>query len=89
MGQMYAWATPEYLLDAMSLEQVFHYFERGVEFEEMRARLLVATLGEAMDPQRKAGGTATTTGDQTPDKAAFYEHYGDRIVRPGGSKGGE
>lgn len=85
MGQMYAWAAPEYLLDCMSLEQVFFYYEKGLEFEELRAKLLIATLGDAMDPKNKSASKSTS--DQTPDKEAFYEHYGDQIQRP--DRGGE
>jgi len=29
MGMIYAWASPEYLLNKMSLEEIFFYFDWG------------------------------------------------------------
>lgn len=31
MGMMYAWASPDYMLDAMSLDLIFMYYDYGVE----------------------------------------------------------
>ncbi len=81
---MYAWARPDYLLDHMSIEEVFMYYDYGAEFEEIRAAILIGKLGEAMDGKK----TVRRRGPRSdkPDKAEFYKHYGDRIKRP---KGGE
>ena len=85
MGQMYAWATPKYLLDHMSIEEVFYYYDNGIEFEELKARLLINKLGEAMeDPKKKKEKSPRP---DKPDKEAFYKRHGDKIERPG--KGGE
>ena len=84
MGQMYAWAMPEYLLDQMTLEEVFYFYEQGMKFEEYRAQLIISKLGEALDGNKKKQNPKNT---DKPDKQAFYKHYGDKIERPG--KGGE
>lgn len=81
MGQMYAWATPEYMLDKMTLEEVFFYYEQGINFEEIKAELVVAKLGEALEGKKKNKQT-----NDKPDKQKFYEYYGDSIERP--DKGG-
>ena len=83
MGQMFAWATPGYLLDYMTLEEVFFYYERGMKFEEYRAQLIISKLAEALDGKKKVDKGRK----EGPDKAAFYKHYGDKIERPG--KGGD
>lgn len=80
---MYAWATPEYLLDKMTLEEVFFYYEKGVQFEEFKAQLMIAKLAEALGGKKKVDKGRK----EGPDKDAFYRHYGDKIERPG--KGGD
>lgn len=30
MGMMYAWASPEYLLNKMSIEEIARYYEHGL-----------------------------------------------------------
>ena len=82
MGSMYAWATPDYLLNHMSLEQVLMYYDYGVEFEENKSNILVSRIAVglfgAKEPPKKKEKDCT----DTPDKEAFYKHYGDRIKRP-------
>ena len=87
MGQMYPWATPEHLLDRMSLEEVFFYYEQGLKFEEYRATLIISKLGEALDDKPKKQAPSPQQSDK-PDKAKFYKHYGDKIKRPS-PEGGE
>jgi len=86
MGQMFAWATPDFLLDYMTLEEVIFYYNQGLEFEEMRASLIISKLAEALDDKKKQKKPPRLN-REAPDKAAFYKHYGDKIERPG--KGGE
>ena len=83
---MFAWATPVYLLDHMTLEEVFFYYEKGVQYEEFKAQLMIAKLGEALDGNKKKQQLKGPNADK-PDKQKFYKHYGDKIERP--SKGGE
>lgn len=77
---MFAWATPEHLLDYMSIEEVFYWYDKGLRFEEFKAKILVGVISEAMeDPKNRK---KTSKGDK-PDKKAFYSTYGDKIERPG------
>lgn len=84
MGSMYAWATPEYLLKRMSLEQIFMYYDYGLEYEENKANILVNRIAvgffgvEDKKPKQKQDY------NDTPDKEAFYKRYGDKIKRPEG-----
>ena len=79
---MYSWASPEYLLDRMSLEEVFFYYEQGMRFEEFRAALIIAKLGEALTDERQKKPSPRKPENDKPDKAAFYERHGDKIKRP-------
>lgn len=54
---MYAWATPEKLLDEMTLDQIIMYHRKGWEARRMGARVLWGVLGELMqgvDPDEAA-----------------------------------
>lgn len=46
---MYAWATPEKLLDEMSLDQVIMYFREGWKARKIKAQLFWGVLGELLD----------------------------------------
>ncbi|MBU5214559.1 hypothetical protein [Heyndrickxia oleronia] len=90
MGSMYAWATPNYLLDHMSIDQILMYYDYGLEYEVNKANILVNRIGvgffgveEEPKKQKKESDY-----DDTPDREAFYKRYGDKIKRPekGGSK---
>ncbi len=83
---MYAWARPDYLLDHMSIEEVFMYYDYGAEFEEIKATMLISKLSEAMGGKKTTRRRRGPRSDK-PDKAAFYKHYGDKIKRS--DKGGE
>ena len=85
---MYAWATPDFLLDHMSIDQILMYYDYGLEYEENKANILVNRLavgffGVEEKPKKKK---QETDYDETPDRKAFYEKYGDKIKRP--EKGG-
>lgn len=45
---MYAWATPSYVLDEMSLEQVMLYYSKGWEGQKTGAVILWEVLGQAL-----------------------------------------
>jgi len=79
---MYAWARPDYLLDHMSIEELYMYLDYGIEFEEIKAALLISKINEALGgkKQERKRGPA----DDKPDKKEFYKHYGDKIKRPEG-----
>lgn len=79
---MYAWATPEYLLDHMSLEQIFMYYDYGVEYEENKANILVNRIAVGLFGAKEEPKKQQKDYNDTPDKEAFYKQYGDRIKRP-------
>jgi len=80
MGRLYAWATPDYLLDYMALDEIFDYYAYGINFEEKRANLLIEQVGKALEGTGKQK-SSTTSSSQKPDKQKFYELYGDQIER--------
>lgn len=78
MGTMYAWATPEYLLNHMSIEQILMYYEYGMEHEKNKATILtnqiaVGLFGAEENNQRDY--------NPKPDRKAFYDRYGSKIKR--------
>lgn len=83
VGSMYAWATPDYMLDFMSLDQIFMYYDYGLEHEENKANILVNRIAVGFfgveEPKKHQKEY-----NETPDKEAFYKHYGDKIKRPEG-----
>lgn len=85
MGSMYAWATPEYLLDHMSIEQIFMYYEYGIEHEENKATILTNRIAVGLFGAKEK--PKIDPHDDRPDRKAFYKAYGNRIKRP--EKGGE
>jgi len=77
---MYAWAAPDFMLDHMTLEEVFFYYVEGIMFESLKAQMIIAKLAEAMeDPNKKKQSSPRS---DKPDKAAFYRRHGDKIKRP-------
>lgn len=89
---MYGWASPDYMLDCMTLLEIINYYENGIKFEETKSRILVGTLAEAMNGN-ETGHTKTSSPspqgkriyredpDQTPDRKALHALYGDKIKR--------
>ena len=71
---MYGWATPDYLLDHMTIEQIFLYYDYGIEFEEHKINLLLAKVHEALGGKKLPKRNQS----QEPDKAAFHEAYGNQ-----------
>ncbi|WP_292461629.1 hypothetical protein [Methanolobus sp.] len=78
MGIMYSWATPEHLLDRMSMNQVMLYYEKGIKSIELQAKIFWSVLGEALGGQEKASEAGNS---DRPDLNKFYELYGNRIKR--------
>lgn len=89
MGAMYSWATPEYMLDHMSFPQIMMYYAYGMEHEENKSNILVGRIGVGLfgaKEQPKKERRVRGDGNQTPDRAAFREKYGNRIKRPEGGE---
>lgn len=77
MGVMYAWATPEYLLDGMSINQIMLYYEKGIQAQINEAKIFWGVLGDALSEDE---GKKKSTTDK-PDLKKFYDLYGDKIKR--------
>ena len=73
--------TPDYILDYLTLQEVFMYWDYGLEFEEFKASILVAKIGQALDGKSES---LRKQASEKPDRKKFYETYGDKIKRPGG-----
>jgi hypothetical protein len=84
MGSMYAWATMDYLLKRMSIEQIFMYYDYGMEFEENKANILVNRIAVGFFGAKEPPKKVQRDYNDTPDKEAFYKQYGDKIKRPEG-----
>ena len=87
---MYGWASPDYMLEQMTLLEILNYYENGIKFEETKARILVGTLAEAMNatehkktssPPQQGKRIYREDPDQTPDRKALHALYGDKIKR--------
>ncbi|MFS0820756.1 hypothetical protein [Bacillus sp. 1P02SD] len=81
MGSMYAWATPDHLLNNMSIEQILMYYDYGIEHETNKANILVNRIAVGLFGVEDKNPKKRDYND-SPDKEAFYKHYGDRIKRP-------
>lgn len=77
---MYAWASREYMLDHMTWLEILMYYEKGIEFEETKAKILLSTFGRAMSGTNETESKADEE-DQTFDRAAFYARYGHMMKR--------
>ncbi len=90
LGRMYAWATPERLLD-MPVSQLQAYYRAGLEHEQVQATVLVNRIADLLTAI--FGGTAAEAGtppvpaasqDDAPDSAAIERLLGSRIHRQEG-----
>ncbi|XID91034.1 hypothetical protein ACF3MZ_21280 [Paenibacillaceae bacterium WGS1546] len=77
---MYAWATPEYLLDHMSFDQIIMYYEYGIEQKEIESNILVGRLAVGLFGAKEKPKVK----DDKPDRKAFHQAYGKKIKRPEG-----
>lgn len=75
---MYAWASREYMLDHMTWLEILMYYEKGIAFEETKAKILLSTFGKAMSRSNETESKADKE-DQTFDRTAFYARYGHMI----------
>lgn len=81
MGMMYSWATPEYLLDHMSIPQIMMYYEYGMEHEKNKATILTNQIAVGLFGAEDPNPSKKDYNDK-PDKEKFYKLYGDRIKKP-------
>ena len=65
---MYAWATPTYLLDEMSLQQWARYYRGGWESRKTNANIFWGVLGEALSGDKNK---------KTVSIADLKKHYPD------------
>ena len=61
------------------------YLDYGLEFEEIRAALIIQKLNEALGGKKVARKKGPDS--DKPDKEKFYKYYSDKIKRPEGGEG--
>lgn len=76
LGEMYAWATPEYLLYHMSLQQWSKYYNGGWESRKTNANMFWGILGTLLSGSKNGGNGASEKiidpGEITLDKVKLY-----------------
>lgn len=77
---MYAWATPEKLLDEMSLEQIILYYRYGWEARKTNAQVYWGVLGQALQ------GTEAGAGEKVHGLEKFKEAHPDAKIVNGAWK---
>lgn len=89
---MYAWATPDYQLDCMTLKQVIYYFNTGWKTRQTEAKVHWGTYGMLMngeDPDgqnvSKSGGLPTLEEIEPYYRGPSYE-FRDGVVWAGDQK---
>jgi hypothetical protein len=86
MGLMFAWATPEYLLNNMSSDQIIYYYNQGWEARQLEAKVHWGTYGQLMSE----GNPESQNKESRPDieeirhykgyENAYYDEKG-KLVR--------
>ena len=59
MSMLYSWATPEYMLDRMSLDQIVYYYNIGWVSKKTEATVYWGILGEALSDDGKTKKTVS------------------------------
>jgi len=74
---MYAWATPEYLLYHMSLQQWSKYYKGGWESRKTNAQMFLGILGEALSGKDRSKKPITIKDfrDRFPDGTQTEDGY--------------
>ena len=75
---MYAWATPEKLLDEMSLEQLILFYRYGWEARKTMLRYIGVFLGQALQ--------GTEAGEKVQGLEKFKEAHPDAKIENGAWK---
>ena len=75
---MYGYSL-SYILDSLTLEQVVMFYDYGIEFEELKAGILIGKLSELLIGKKSK--PKDSSGNDKPDKAEFYRRYGKNIKR--------
>jgi len=77
---MYGYELP-YILDHLTLEQTVMLYDYGIEFEELKASILISKLSELLVGKKSKTKPKEDIGDDKPDKVEFYRRYGKRIKK--------
>lgn len=81
---MYAWATPEYMLNNMTFEQILMYYEYGMKQKENESIILTNRLAIGLFGAKEKPKPKSVDNTDKPDREAFYKAYPNRIKRPEG-----
>lgn len=74
--------SEEYLLDEKTLDEVLVYYDNGMDFETLKAEILIAKLGEALSGKKSKRKTKPGPIGDKPDIKTFEKLYGNKIKRP-------
>jgi hypothetical protein len=74
MGSMYSWATKEYLLDHMSIEQILLYYNHGRRFERDKAQTLICKLSYLLAGQKEPPEPKINDPDEFDEEALLRAH---------------
>lgn len=77
---MYGYSL-SYILDYLTLEQVVMLYDYGIEFEELKAGILIGRLSELLIGKKSGAKLKDNSASDKPDKAEFYRRYGKNIKK--------
>lgn len=88
MGAMYAWATPDYIMDQVTLDQLMIYYDEGLKFLELRAQIDSAEflkMRYGVKKTNRQGKSCEKSPVKTATAQEMIEKFGGRnivIVKP-------
>lgn len=74
--------SEEYLLDESTLEEVLFYYDDGIDFEILKADILIAKVAEALTGKKIIKDRRIIHIGEKPDLKKFRQRYGNKIIRP-------
>lgn len=74
--------SEEYLLDERTLEEVLFYYDDGIDFEFLKADILIAKLAEAITGRKIIKDKRFIDIGTKPDLKKFNRIYSNKIIKP-------
>ena len=90
MGAVYGWATPDYLLNHMTFDQIFTYYQEAWNLADTVSTLFVNKIIIAVVGEDNIKEKIESNKNDGPDKKGwsdpeFLKRNNDKIIRPEGS----
>lgn len=76
--------SEEFLLDYKSLDDVLEYYDDGLDFEDLKAEILLSKISEALTGKKtrlRKKRDKRSISDK-PDLKKFHALYGNKIKKP-------